>query len=139
MPSWWWWPSPAVPPSEAPHVKALKNALLTLAMLTVHRDCICDKPTAGYAAMDGATLPNAAGCHLANACFTYMPDRGGLRADPWYTRVMEDKLDAIERFIARHIDTTEKAEELFEIFVASFCGSPSPSPPSPSPSPSPPF
>jgi hypothetical protein len=120
MPWLWFWRrrNCALTPSEAPCVKALKNALLTLALQTVHADRV-EKDTLfdGYASMDGTKLPIPAGCDLVSACFSYVIDRAEFRRDPWYTVGMEQKIDAIEQYIGNNLDTQQKVEDLFTAFA----------------------
>lgn len=99
-------------------VEMLKNALLTLALMRVRaRDR--DDMNMRYDKFDGTKLPMLSGCDLSNACFSYIVDRAELRRGPWYTRHMEYKVEAIERYLGRNLATDAQAQALFDDFVAS--------------------
>lgn len=99
-------------------ITSLKNGLLTLALLTANRGDIDDANFA-YASFDGTMLPPLSGSSTANACLSYIIDRDALRSGPFYSRHMEHKLDAIEKYLVKHFDTDAKVTEFVERYAKS--------------------
>lgn len=97
-------------------VESLKNALLSFALARVYRDKF-DDFNMDYKSFDGSSLPMMSGCSITNACFTYIQDKNQLRQNVFYTQHMENKIEAIEKFIRTHLDSTESVIDFFETFV----------------------
>lgn len=97
-------------------VESLKNALLSFAIARVYRDKF-DDLNMDYKSFDGSKLPMMSGCSLTNACFTYIQDKRELRQSVFYTQHMENKIDAIEKFIKAHLNSTESVVDFFETFI----------------------
>jgi hypothetical protein len=97
-------------------VESLKNALLSFALAKVYREKF-DDFNMEYRSFDGSTLPMMSGCSITNACFTYIQDKEMLRKNVFYTQHMENKIEAIEKFIHTHFDSTESVIDFFETFI----------------------
>jgi hypothetical protein len=120
-------------PRPNANVEALKDALLTLALMVLHRDRLDDYDPdydanaaagrlhlprariADYAAYDGSILPSMAGTDLAHACFSYLADSS---RGPCYSVYMDNKQRAVVRYLDRNISTPEQAEGFFDAFAA---------------------
>lgn len=90
-------------------VEMLKNALLTFALARVNQEDF-DNENMNYAEFDGSKLPMLSGADATNALMSYIIDKGKLRKDPFYTKIMEDKVAAIEKYLAVHFDSDDKVE-----------------------------
>lgn len=97
-------------------VDRLKNALLSYALHKVSTDRI-DSPIVDYASMDGSKLPPMSGCDMSNACFTYIFDRDEFKNSLFYTPHMEKKLDAIEKYIQKHLGSDDQVQQFFDKFA----------------------
>ena len=104
------------------NIEVLKNALLTFALAHTKKQDF-DNLNMKYASMDGTKLPMLSGATTTNACFSYILDNDEFRKDPLYTPIMNHKLMAIERYLARNFDTEKKTIAFFEEFMTS-CESP---------------
>ena len=103
-------------PATNQHVEKLKNALLTYALKEVYTSKFEDL-NLNYSTYDGSTLPHMSGYSFENACFSYIVNKNEFRKHPFYTKTMEDKLIAIEKFLDKHIDSDAAAMDLFTDFV----------------------
>ena len=95
---------------------SLQNALLTYALMQTRRNDM-DEFNMDYSSFDGTKLPMFSGASLTNACFSYIVSKTDLRSGPWYSKVMEDKADAIRRYLDKQFDTNEKVVAFFEAVV----------------------
>lgn len=101
-------------------VENIKNALLAYAL---HK--VCDKnefdsgPLADYSKFDGSILPSMSGSNLTQACFTYIQNKNVRRQSPFYTKAMENKACAIEKFLAKRLSTDKEAYDFFDAMVKS--------------------
>ena len=103
-------------PATNEHVEKLKNALLTYALKEVYTSKFAGL-NLNYSTYDGSTLPHLSGYSLENACFSCIIDKNEFRKSPFYTKTMEDKSIAIDKFLDKHIDSDAAAVELFTDFV----------------------
>jgi hypothetical protein len=94
----------------------LKNALLSLSLNIVSNNDI-DMTNMAYDTFDGTKLPMMSGCDPVNACTTYIVDKAEFRKDPWYTDIMEQKLVAIDKYLARKFKTDKDAMAFFTRFL----------------------
>ena len=95
-------------PRDAALSKAdvLKNALLSLLLLSTCKPDLDETCNMNYASFDGKKLPIFSGCNVSNACMSYM------------SRFLPHKREAIDKYLAAHIATDEQTEALFEAFLA---------------------
>lgn len=98
------------------HVERLKNALLTYSLAIVKHDAF-DDTNMQYNTFDGSKLPTLSGYSTANACFTYIQDKHEFRKSLFYSRVMEEKLTAIEKYLHAHFDSTSDVVTFFDTFI----------------------
>jgi len=106
------------PVQENRSLKRLKNALLTFALVCVNGDKIEKQLyNTRYDQYDGETLPPLSGCDMTNACFSYMLDKEEFRKSPWYTVIMEQKLEAIDKYLDAQLGTDDQAVAFFERFI----------------------
>ena len=98
-------------------VDQLKNALLTLALISIKQKDIDNNSTVNYASpdWDGDKLPSLSGCSLENICFSYLTSRGDLR-NGFYSKHMENKLVAIEKYLSKHLNTPKQVNDFFNSF-----------------------
>ena len=94
----------------------LKNALLAHAIVKARSKDI-DHNNMNYKSFDGKNLPMMSGCDMTNACFSYIINKEDFRKGPWYSPFMEDKIDAIEKYLEINFDTNEKALAFFNEYV----------------------
>ena len=99
------------------HVEKLKNALLSYALQQVYSDKF--DLNMNYASFDGSTLPHMSGSSLENGCYTYIIDKNEFRKSMFYTKHMEDKVVAIEKFLAQHIDSQDATFDFLDKFMQS--------------------
>ena len=97
-------------------VELLKNALMTFA-LNILRSKDFDSISMKYSEFDGTKLPKMSGCDLNNALFSYIMSKEKLRNGPFYSKIMEDKITAIEKYLEYHFDTYEKVENFLSEFI----------------------
>lgn len=102
--------------TSLPAVDRLKNALLAFALAKTCANDMSDDPD--YDKYDGTMLPRPCGFSLANACFTYILDVNEFRQDPLYCVDIESKINAIQRYIDKNLDTNEKTLAFFEHFTS---------------------
>lgn len=99
-------------------LEALKNSLLAHALMRTKRADF-DDFNLNYASFDGTKLPMMSGCSVSNACFTYIITKDDFRKNPFYTRVMEGKIDAVDKYLECNFDTDEKVLAFFEKYIES--------------------
>jgi hypothetical protein len=102
---------------EETPVEKLKNALLTLMLLTVKSDDFSKGLNLNYSGYNGDELPSLSGCSMENDCFTYIQKKEALRYTPFYTKQMEHKIEAVEKYLEKNLDTSEKVLEAFTTFL----------------------
>ena len=98
------------------HIESLKNALLTFALQIGAKDDI-EYNNMNYDVFNGNTLPSMSGCDLLNACMSYIIDRSEFRRDPWYTKNMDQKSIAIEKYLAKKFATSNDTDAFFLKFI----------------------
>jgi hypothetical protein len=98
-------------------LERLKNALLTLALVTAQKDAIQDLPIVNYDALDGTKLPALAGSSMAHACYSYILSPRDESQHRFRNPIMVAKGRAIERCLDKNLDSDAKAYALFERFV----------------------
>lgn len=108
----WWLRIRRKTAEKTQHVDALKNALLTFALNRVQRTDF-DDLNMNYASFDGTKLPMLSGYSLNNALFSYMVEPRGMFA----TKQMQDKSNAIQKYLVAHFDTSEKADAFLSAFI----------------------
>lgn len=99
------------------NVEILKNALLSFALSRVNQKDF-DHWNMNYATFDGTKLPMMSGYDLPNALCSYIVDKADLRKGPFYTKSMEDKNTAIDKYLAKNFDSHEKVQEFLNNFVS---------------------
>ena len=93
-------------------LERLKNALLAYALI---RHGVVDPMAAtNYRAYDGTTLPAFSGFDVTNACFSYIQSDHDRLFAPFPSRAMNDKHDAVVRYMDRNLATLDQVVELFE-------------------------
>lgn len=104
------------PETSTKSVEALKNALLTLALMKLRHDDIDDMNML-YSTFDGSRLPMLSGCSVENACFSYIISKEDFKNGPFYTKIMHDKLIAIDKYLEKNLGTMSSAVEFFEEYL----------------------
>jgi hypothetical protein len=101
--------------NDVTQVDHLKNALLSMALITVKKDDINNDFNIEYKSYDGTKLPPISGCSINNAYLTY------IMKNPFdwilYTRQMDDKQMAIQKYLDKNLNTREQMVEFFDSFV----------------------
>lgn len=97
-------------------IDMLKNALLSYALMKLKNDDI-DDISLEYKNFDGTKLPMFSGYNVENACFSYIIDKEKFRKDFFYTPAMEEKLNAIDKYLDKNLGTNEQVMKLFQDFV----------------------
>lgn len=97
-------------------LESLKNSLLTFALLKLKQNDI-DKWNMKYDSFNGSKLPMISGASLENACFSYILDIDRYKKSFLFTKNMEDKVIAIEKYLQNNFDTNEKVVNFFNEFV----------------------
>jgi hypothetical protein len=106
------------PKKKMSHVETLKNALLTFALNTVSREDF-DDMNMNYGSFDGSKLPMLSGATFNNALTSYIIDIEEYRQGPFYTKIMEDKLMAINKYLENHFNNPEKVTTFLMTFIDS--------------------
>jgi LytS/YehU family sensor histidine kinase len=103
--------------TSKPHepLECLKNALLAHALVKIRYNDMNN--SMNYASFDGTKLPMLSGCSVANACFSYIISKQEFRKGPFYSQIMESKIDAIEKYLNKNLDTDEKVVSFFDDYV----------------------
>lgn len=99
-------------------IDILKNALLSYALGRL-REKDFDGLNFSYETFDGRKLPGMSGFDETNACMSYIIDISDFHKGPWYSRPMEQKIVAINKYLDKNFDTDQKIEDFFEEFVKS--------------------
>ena len=89
------------------HIEVLKNALLSFALSELRQKDF-DGLNFSYNSFDGTKLPGMSGFDTANACMSYILDISEFRKSPFYSITMENKLNAINKYLKNNFDTDEK-------------------------------
>lgn len=100
-------------------VEMLKNALLTFCLVKC-RYADFDNTNRKYSSFNGSKLPMLSGYSLENACFSYIINREDMKKDPFYTKTMEDKVVAIEKYLAEKVGTYDLSMDLFSEFIEKY-------------------
>ena len=95
-------------------IEYLKNALLSYALMKCGEK---DDSRLDYKSFDGSTLPNFAGINTSNACFSYVVSHYDRFFGPWSSKIMNDKSDAIDKYIVKNLSTDGQIVEFFERFT----------------------
>lgn len=104
--------------TEETPLEKLKNALLSLALMTVKPNKI--SKNLNYSKYNGNELPFLSGSSIENACFTYIRRKEAFRNNRFYTKHMENKIEAIEKFMQKHLDTDDKVIKFFKNYHEKF-------------------
>lgn len=98
-------------------LEALKNGLLSYALLKTSDKDDVSSFNMNYKSYDGTKLPMFSGCSTSNACLSYIVDKDQFKKSFFYTKVMEDKITAIEKYLEKNFDTDDKIKEFFDMFI----------------------
>jgi len=101
--------------NDSTPLERLKNALLTFALVNIKKEDMA-KLCYDYENFNGDKFPALSGSSLAHACYTYIFNRSTFRKSIMYSKAMENKLDAIEKYLNLHLNTQEQTLEFFEKF-----------------------
>lgn len=104
-------------PKDNSAVRRLKNSLLSLALLTVFKDKVDGGKDRMYQLYDGTKLPAPSGDDLIAGCGSYYVERTEFMNSAWYTQVMEQRLEAIYKFMDRHLGDPRAIDRFFQAFV----------------------
>jgi hypothetical protein len=96
-------------------IEKLKNALLTLALTKV-RDEDFDE-SFEYAKYTGNKLPPLSGINAPNSFFTYIINKEEFKNDMFYSKPMEEKIIAIEKYLEKNLGTDEQVTEFFDSYM----------------------
>lgn len=102
--------------AHSQHIEVLKNALLTLCLAKVYQNDF-DNVSMNYEAFDGTKLPMMSGSDLVHACFTYIVDKEKMKQSPFYTKHMENKVVAIEKYLYKQLNTQQAVIDAFSRFI----------------------
>jgi hypothetical protein len=95
----------------------LKNALLTLALMTVSKKDVSPFDF-DYQSYDGTHLPAVSGCSVGNRYFSYIINKLVFRVDNvMYSDRMMDKLVAIDRYLDKNLGTSGQVMEFFGAYA----------------------
>ena len=97
-------------------IEQLKNALLSYALMKVKVSDI-DESSFSYKHFDGTKLPMLSGCDIEMACFSYILDKYEFRKGEFYSSIMEDKLDAITKYLDTNLGTQKQVTGFFRDFI----------------------
>jgi hypothetical protein len=103
--------------SQSKPIEDLKNALLAHALVRVHNDKVEMLPISNYKHYDGDKLPSLSGCTDVNAFYSYIVPLEELKKGPFYVPMMEDKQNAITKFIEKHIKSQDDSLTFFEKYL----------------------
>jgi hypothetical protein len=99
---------------EQSKLEVLKNALLTAAIISIKEQDM--DHNFDYTSYDGTKYPPLSGSSIHCACFSYILNRFQFRKSLFYTKIMESKLDAIEKYLAKNLSTKEQVDAFFNEF-----------------------
>lgn len=98
------------------YIDILRNGLLSYALMKVNKDDI-DNLKMNYDDFDGNKLPMFSGYNTANACMSYIQDKNDFRNGLFYSKHMENKLNAIDKYLLNKFDTDAKIIDFFDKFI----------------------
>lgn len=102
----------------------LKNALLSYALLKVKKDDFVgldsgvssfNTPIINYKSYEGDKLPRLSGFSIVNSLMNYIVKP--YKSFFYYTNHMNDKYNAIEKYLQKHFETDKKVIDFFTTFV----------------------
>jgi hypothetical protein len=70
-----------------------------------------------YSNFDGTKLPMFSGYDIINSCMTYIQDKDDLKNGLFYSKHMETKIDAIDKYLVKQFDTDSKIIDFFDKFI----------------------
>jgi hypothetical protein len=97
-------------------IEKLKNALLTFALVDIKMNDMAGL-NLNYPDYKGDKYPALSGSSITDACYTYIFNRNAFRNNLMYTKTYENKLDAIEKYLKKNLNTEKQTYEL----LTSFC------------------
>ena len=103
-------------PVKNKQLETLKNALLTFALSRVCSSDF-DDFNMNYASFDGSKLPSMSGSNMNTALSSYITSKEDLMKSPFYTKHMENKIIAIEKYLEKQFDTDDKVEKFLTKFL----------------------
>lgn len=117
--SYWFMKQNAPADVKNKRLETVRNALLTYALSRV---CSADfdELNVNYASFDGSKLPSMAGFNMNNALSSYIISKEDLQKGPFYTKQMENKILAIEKYLEKHFDTDDKVDTFLSKFLDVF-------------------
>lgn len=101
------------------NLEVLKNGLLSYALSKTNKDDLSSFDM-NYQHYDGTKLPMFSGNSTSNACLSYIMSKTDFRKSKMYTKSMEEKITAIEKYLNKNFDTREKVTDFFEKFIDAF-------------------
>ena len=100
--------------NKVTQVDHLKNALLSLALIMTKGDDIDKNLNIKYDSYDGTKLPHLSGYSMENVCLTYI-EKNPFDM-PLYSKQMDNKQQAIQKYLDKNLDTQSKMIEFFDAF-----------------------
>jgi hypothetical protein len=102
-------------------IEKLKNALLTLALVTVNNDDMADLDL-DYYAYNGKKYPPLSGSNLECACFSYIFNENYLKKSIMYSSNYASKKIAINKYLKMNLDTKEQVMNFFRKMCEKYKG-----------------
>ena len=97
---------------EDSQIEYLKNALLTLALLSVRSEDM-DAVNYDYIECNGDTYPAINGYSVPDACFEYIISNKRCKQYQYYS----DKMGAFQKYIQKKLHTREQISNFFNDFI----------------------
>lgn len=94
------------------NINILQNGLLSYALMKVKKNDI-DNLQMNYSNFDGTKLPMFSGYDIINSCMTYIQDKDDLKNGLFYSKHIETKIDAIDKYLVKQFDTDSKIIDFF--------------------------
>ena len=101
-------------PNKLSSIEKLKNALLTMAVVTINKGDM--DHNFNYATYDGTKFPPLSGSSSPHACFSYILNRAEFGKHMLYSKVMESKTNAIDKYLTNKFSTDDQVMDFFETF-----------------------
>jgi hypothetical protein len=101
-------------------IDKLKNALLTHALTVICATKFVKNNNINYEDYDGTILPTLSGSNFNVACLSYITDPNDNSTNKMYSRQMENKKNAINKFLDQNLDSDIKIIKFFNEYLENY-------------------
>ena len=102
---------------KAKPIDKLKNALLTHALTIIYANEFTKNNNQPYSSYNGNTLPLLSGSDFEMALFSYIANESDHTSNNFYSKQMQDKAIAINKFLDKNLDSDIKIILFFRQYL----------------------